>query len=277
MWHDIKTMNAVSGALFGLFVAAWLVAGMWWLAQRPMFTLRTIRVEALGEEPLRRVNQATIKGTAIPRIRGNFFTADLDGVRQAFEAVPWVRRAAVRREWPNKLVVALEEHMPLATWGDEGRLVSVKGDVFIANLAEAEEDGKLLEFAGPEGSEKDVVTRFKDLHDWFAPIKLRPASLQLSGRYAWSVKLDNGMTVELGREPTNTTLRERVDRLVRAYPQLAANWQSGIESIDMRYPNGLALKAVGAVSGAAGAQDRRTAAGSPVRSQGKKKTHQVKH
>ena len=101
MWHDIKTMNAVSGALLGLFVLAWLVVGLWWLAQRPMFTLRAIRVEALGEMPLRRVNQTTIKGAAIPRIKGNFFTADLDAVRQAFEAVPWVRRAAVRREWPN--------------------------------------------------------------------------------------------------------------------------------------------------------------------------------
>ena len=174
MWHDVKTMNAVSGALFGLVVLAVLAAGLWWLAQRPMFTLKTIRIEALGEEPLRRVNASTIKGTAIPRIRGNFFTADLDGVTQAFEAVPWVRRAAVRREWPNTLVVALEEHAPLGTWGEDGRLLSVKGDVFTANLAEAEEDGLLPEFAGPDGSERDVVARFKDLQDWFAPVKLSP-------------------------------------------------------------------------------------------------------
>ncbi len=245
MWHDIKTMNAVSGALFALFVLGLMVSGLWWLAQRPMFTLRTVRIEAMSDMPLRRVNQTTIKGTAIPRIKGNFFTADLDGVRQAFESVPWVRRAAVRREWPNKLVVALEEHVPLGTWdGEDGRLVSVKGDVFTANLAEAEEDGRLPAFAGPEGSEKDVVTRFRDMHEWFAPIKLQPESVQLSGRYAWSVKLDNGMTVELGREGTSTTLRERVERLVRAYPQLIANWQNRIESIDMRYPNGLAFKPI---------------------------------
>ena len=242
MWHDIKTMNAVSGALFGLFALAWLVAGLWWLAQRPMFTLRAIRIEALGEMPLRRVNQTTIKGTAIPRIKGNFFTADLDAVRQAFETVPWVRRAAVRREWPNKLVVSLEEHVPLGTWGEDGRLVSIRGEPFTANLEEAEEDGKLPEFYGPEGSEKDVVRRFADFRQWFAPIKLGPESVQLSGRYAWTVKLDNGMTVELGREPSATTLNERVGRLVKAYPQLVAKWQNGIESIDMRYPNGLALR-----------------------------------
>ena len=252
MWHDVRTMNAVSGALFGLFMLALFGAGLWWLAQRPMFTLKVIRVEAMGEEPLRRVNSSTIKGTAISRIKGNFFTADLDGVKQAFEAVPWVRRAAVRREWPNRLVVALEEHAPLGTWGEDGRLLSVKGDVFTANLAEAEEDGELPEFAGPDGSERDVVARFRDLHEWFASVKLKPESVQLSRRYAWTVKLDNGMTVELGREQSSTTLRERVDRLTGIYPQLVASLQNRIESVDMRYPNGLALKASGLIIGSGG-------------------------
>ena len=129
-------------------------------------------------------------------------------MRVAFEAVPWVRRATVRREWPNQLIVTLEEHEPLGTWGEDGRLLSVKGDVFTANLAEAEEDGELPEFDGPPGSEKEVLARFRELRAWFAPIKLAPESLQLSSRYAWTVKLDNGMNVELGREQNRETLKD---------------------------------------------------------------------
>jgi cell division protein FtsQ len=249
MWRDIEAMNAISRALFGLFLLALLTAGLWWLAQRPMFTLKLIRIESMGEEQLRRVNALTIKGTVIPRIKGNFFTANLDNVRLAFEAVPWVRRAAVRREWPNKLVVSLEEHATLGTWGDDGRLLSVRGDVFTANLAEAEEDGALPKFAGPEGSEKEVVSRFKQLNEWFAPIGLKPDSVQLSSRYAWTVKLDNGMTVELGREQSSATLGERVDRLVGIYPKLMAGLQNRVESVDTRYPNGLALRARGLAFG----------------------------
>jgi len=248
MWHDIKTMNALAGALFGLFVLAILATGLWWLAQRPMFSLSAIRVESLGGDPLRRVNSSTIKGTAIPRIRGNFFTANLDNVRLAFEAVPWVRRAVVRREWPNKLIVSIEEHAPLGTWGDDGRLLSRKGDVFTANLAEAEEDGALPGFEGPDGSEKDVVSRFRDLREWFAPANLKPESVQLSGRYAWTVKLENGMTVELGREQSSTTMHERVERLITIYPQLLERWQNRIENVDMRYSNGLALRIAGMVA-----------------------------
>ncbi len=233
----------------GLAALALLSSGIWWLAQRPTFTLKTIRVDGTAETQLRRVNALTIRSTALPRIRGNFFTANLDTVRAAFESVPWVRKATVRREWPNTLLVTIEEHEPLGTWGEDGRLVSVKGDVFTANLDEAEEDGELPEFAGPEGSAPEVVLRYAELQKWFEPLGLAPDAVQLSDRYAWKVRLDNGVTVELGREQNPATLQERVSRLVSVYPQLVARLQDRIESVDMRYPNGLALKASGLAFG----------------------------
>ncbi|WP_211445146.1 cell division protein FtsQ/DivIB [Collimonas humicola] len=249
MWQDVKMLNAISGTLLGLAALALLASGIWWLAQRPMFTLKTIRIEGVGQSELRRVNPLIVRAAALPRIKGNFFTANLDTVRTAFESVPWVRKATVQREWPNTLIVTVEEHEPLATWDDDGRLMSVRGDLFTANLAEAEEDGELLRLSGPAGSEKDVVARLADFRQWFAPLKLNPVDVALSSRYAWTVKLDNGMTVELGREQNKTTLKDRVARLVQIYPQLLSRLQNRIESVDMRYPNGLALKASGMTSG----------------------------
>lgn len=249
MWHDIRMLNAATNTLLGVLALSLLAAGVWWLAQRPIFTLKVIRIEAAENSSLRRVNAPTVRYTAVPRIKGNFFTADLDAVRVAFEAVPWVRKATVRREWPNKLLVTIEEHVPLGTWNEDGRLLSAKGDVFTANMAEAEEDGELPEFSGPDGSGQEVVARFEELQAWFAPIDMAPRSLHLSDRYAWTVKMNNGVMVELGREQNKTTLKERVDRLVRIYPQLVARLQDRIESVDMRYPNGLALKAQGLTFG----------------------------
>src|SRR3990170_3320144 len=102
MWQEIKTLNAIANT---------------------MFMLKVIRVVSADAMHLHHVNRLTVKGAAIPRIRGNFFTANLDTVRTAFEGVPWVRKATVRREWPNKLVVTVEEHEPLGTWGENGRLI----------------------------------------------------------------------------------------------------------------------------------------------------------
>lgn len=250
MWHDTRLLNGIANALLGLVLLALLASGVWWLAHRPMFVLRQIRIESVvnGRElELRHVNELTIRGTALPRLRGNFFTTDLDAVRQAFEAVPWVRRASVRREWPNRLIVALEEHQALATWGeDEGRLLSVNGELFTANLAEAEDDlGKdsnLPQLTGPKGSEKEVLARYTELLKWFEPLNLLPEELALSNRYAWRVKLNNGTTVELGREQNGHTLKDRVQRLIAVHPKLMQIANGKIESVDMRYANGLAVK-----------------------------------
>lgn len=239
-------LNAVTNALLGLALLALLASGLWWLAQWPIFALKTIRVESVAGEQLHRVNRLTIRASAVPRIKGSFFTADLDAARAAFESVPWVRKAMVRREWPDKLIVTIEEHHALGTWGDDGRLLSVKGDVFTANLAEAEDDGDLLKFNGPEGSEQDVVAHFRQFRDWLAPIEVAPEAVVLSNRYAWTIQLDNGMTMKLGRAESDVTLKERIDRLVAVYPQLMEGLRGKkIEHVDMRYPNGLALKVDG--------------------------------
>ncbi|MYN28250.1 MULTISPECIES: cell division protein FtsQ/DivIB [Duganella] len=256
MWQDAKALNATASGIVAMTLLACIAAGVWWVSQRPMFNLRTIRIESIGpQDDLRHVNHLTLRNNALGRIKGNFFTTNLDAVRQAFESVPWVRRATVRREWPDQLIVALEEHEALGTWGEDGRLLSTKGDVFTANLAEAEEDHALPEFDGPDGSEKEVLSRYDELRNWFAPLKLVPQALSLSGRYAWTVRLDNGMSVALGREQTSTTLKERVDRLVGIYPQLVEHLPN-IETIDMRYQNGLALSAQGLKIPAEGAKPK---------------------
>ncbi len=242
MWQDIKMLNAITNVLVGILLLALLMSGVWWVIQRPMFTLKLIRVEGVENQVLRHVNVLTVRDAALPKIKGNFFTTNLDSVRSAFEAVPWVHKASVQREWPNKLIVTLEEHQPLGTWDDDGRLMSVKGDIFTANLAEAEEDADLILFSGPEGSEKEVLARYIDFKQWFSKISLAPEAVQYSSRYAWSVKLNNGMKVELGRVQDELSLKQRVDQLLTVYPQLVASLQDSIESVDMRYPNGLALK-----------------------------------
>jgi cell division protein FtsQ len=225
-----------------LTVLACVASGVWWVSQRPMFTLRKVTVESMYGIGLNHVNELTVRNSVLGKIKGNFFTSNLEQVRTTFEAVPWVRRATVRREWPNQLIVQVEEHEALGTWGEDGRLLSVKGDVFTANLAEADEDHALPAFEGPAGTEKEVLARFAQLRTWFARVGLVPESLSLSNRYAWTVRLDNGMSVALGREKDNDTLKTRVQRLVGVYPQLVARLQDGhIDTIDMRYPNGLAL------------------------------------
>ena len=55
MWQDVKMLNAISSALIALVLLALVASGLWWVAQRPMFTLHTIRIESSGDMPLEKV------------------------------------------------------------------------------------------------------------------------------------------------------------------------------------------------------------------------------
>jgi cell division protein FtsQ len=242
MWQDVKLLNAIANVFFGLVLIAMLASGVWWVIHRPYFSLTAVKVEKENGSDLKHVNVLTVRDQALPKISGNFFTADLNNIRTAFESVPWVKKASVQRVWPDRLSVIVEEHEVLGTWGEDGRLISVTGDVFAANLAEAEEDVQLIAFSGPEGSEKEVVTQYRLFKEWFSVVGLSPDQVVYSGRYAWTVRFNTGLKLELGKAQDETSLKKRVEQLIKVYPQLLARLQDNIESIDMRYPNGLALK-----------------------------------
>lgn len=262
MWDSPRLLNTTALIVTLLALCAFMAGAAVWASRRPMFALKSIRIEPLSIAAtstqtanvvaLRHVSASTIRSNAIDQIRGpnagNFFTVDLEAVRRAFEAVPWVRRAAVRREWPDRLVVGIEEHQVLGSW-DDGRFVNTFGELFAANAAEAEEDNKELpELAGPVGSERDVASRYLDFRSWFARLGLVPDQVTLSPRYAWSVHFDNGtdsgLTVDLGRERDGSTVPERVLRMINAWSSVTSRWPKPT-LIDLRYPNGFALRAEG--------------------------------
>lgn len=110
---DIRLMHLTGSLLLAAGVLMSLLAGVWWLARLPVFGLQAITVE--GE--VTRNNALTLKTNVVPQLHGNFFTIGLEQTRQAFEAVPWVRAAVVRREFPNRLRVQLLEQHPVALWG----------------------------------------------------------------------------------------------------------------------------------------------------------------
>ena len=245
-WHDVRLLNATANGLMAAACIALAVAAVAWVVQRPAFALQAVVVEpSVSAQPLQHVNRALLESAGASRLHGNFFTVDLGAVRDSFEQVPWVRRAQVRRIWPNTLRVGIEEHQPLAIWHD-GRLVNRQGELFAANAAQAEAEGALLEFSGPPGSEAEVTRRWHSLREQLAPLSVAPEAMTLSSRWAWSARLDNGTVLLLGREQ-GMPIDERVARWVAAAPTVQTRLNREIASVDLRYQNGFAMHAPGAL------------------------------
>jgi cell division protein FtsQ len=238
---DVRLMNAIAAIVFTLALLALAAAGVAWAARRPQFQFTDVRLEG----DLQRNSVTTVRANAMPHLAGNFFTMDLARTRAAFEQVPWVRRAIVRRVWPNKLVVSLEEHQPVALWeGDENsdRMVNSHGEVFEANVGDVEDDS-LPQFAGPEGTSAQVLDMYRRLQPVFAPMDAEMTALRLSGRGSWKVDLDDGATIELGRG-TQDEVVERTARFVRTLPQVLQmeKFHAPLESADLRHAEGHAVK-----------------------------------
>ncbi len=243
-WHNARVLHVAANALIALALVVLLGAGVTWIVTRPTFSLRAVSIEPSPGTELRYVSTSLLRNSSLRPVEGNFFTVDLDRVRARYEALPWVRRAAVRRIWPDRLVVSIEEHRPLALWG-AGRIMNTHGELFAANLAEAEEDGPLPELSGPNGSHASVLARYRELQRWLAPIERSPLAVSLSQRWAWSARLDDGTTVLIGREQ-GVPIDTRVQRWVALYPRVQSRFEGGAAVVDLRYPNGFALRTASA-------------------------------
>jgi cell division protein FtsQ len=227
-----------------------------WLMRSPVFPIHSIRLE--GE--LGRNSVPTIRANAAPRLAGNFFSADLHAARAAFEAVPWVRQAVVRRVWPDQLAVQLEEHRAAALWestaadgagGVTDRLVNSHGEVFEANLGDVEEES-LPTLAGPDGRAAQMLGLHRRLTAVLAPLGLAIERIQLSGRGSWRVELDSGAALEVGRG-NEDQLVERTARFARTYNQVAARWPAPLEYADLRHESGYAVRLRGVTTTSAAA------------------------
>ena len=248
---DVKLMNTLSLLLGLVFAAMVLLLGVDWLLRQSFFNLNAIHV---GGE-LMHNNTATLRANVAPRLSGNFVTADLESTRAAFEAVPWVRRAVVRREFPNRLKVVLHEHKAVAYWGQEGdaRLVNDAGEVFEANAGDVEAE-ELPLLNGPKGQAPIVLRTYRALAPLFEEMDVVLEQLQLSGLGGWRAQLDSGAVVELGHG-SPAELQPRLSRFIATVTQVSSRFGRDIESADLRYGNGYALRLRGVTTGEISAQD----------------------
>ena len=201
-------MQRVANVLLTAAAAIVVVGVLVWGARQPHFDLH--RIDVRGD--LRHVTAASVRAAVAGRLIGkqrSYFSVSLEETRRLFETVPWVAKASVRRVWPNRLRVTLTEHRALGVWAD-GRVLSDRGELFVANADEAEVYGALPEFSGPAAAAKEAAQRYYELSAELAALSLRIDAIDISERNAWSLRVssaDGGDSarrgesrIELGRD-----------------------------------------------------------------------------
>ncbi len=230
MWDNPRILNIAAGALVGIAALIFVIVGFALLLRSPLFPVTELEVKS----PLVNTTKEEIEVATRGRIAGNIFAADPAAVREVLEQLPWVRRVSVRRVWPDRIEVTLEEHVPLARWGDDA-LVNTYGERFAGRAEQP-----LPLFIGPAGTESELARRYARFSELLAPLGGHVERVVLTPRYAWQVRLASGLNIMLGRDADAGELR--LKRFVDAYPATLGKIARRHDYVDLRYSNGFALR-----------------------------------
>lgn len=227
------SLSAVKRILWPLLLVV-LAVGIYELGERlaPYADRPISKVSVRGD--LTYVDQLTVQERMAPFVEASFFKVDLDALRHDLEQMPWIAHVEVRRVWPDQVTVRLEEHLPIARWGDEA-LLNNSGQAFTpSDLARYEH---LPQLHGPKRAQQRVMQQYQMLSQMLRPLGFSIERLELRARGSWFVTTDQGIELSLGRDQ----IIEKMRRFTAIYQQTLAQESEKIARIDLRYANGLAV------------------------------------
>ncbi|MBD3586107.1 FtsQ-type POTRA domain-containing protein [Salinimonas sp. HHU 13199] len=220
-----------SGVLFLLAVVGSLIYGSMvvrdWLKDEQRMPVQVIDFSGQYEH----INIARLERKIRRSQPGSFFELDVNEVFELIESQPWVYRASVRKQWPNRLKIYLVEQQPVARWNDD-MLLNPYGDTF-------ESEGitlSLPQLFGPGGSEKTALEGYNAMKSLLATSSMSIAELSLSERFAWQLQLTSGIKLNLGRKE----FIDRLQRFIDVFPLLSKQ-DKPVKYVDLRYDTGLAV------------------------------------
>jgi cell division protein FtsQ len=193
--------------------------------------IKSVQVEGMFEQ----VDPHNVKRVAASFSEYGFLGVDVETVKLAIETLPWVKQASVRRVWPDTLYISLEEQAAVARWSDRG-LVSPGGELFFPQ--DSATFSHLPELLGPASNGAVVLAKYRQLNEMLAVHELSIKRLEQDERRAWVVTLSSGVKLLLGRKESEV----RLTRFIEVYPKVLKAWEQKIDEVDLRYPNGFAVR-----------------------------------
>jgi len=219
-----------AGLLLVLMLAA-VIWGAWWLRLPEHFPIRSVQVSGR----MLYVDENRIRNKVSENINHNFFMQDIDEIRASLLQLPWVEDVFVRRVWPDTLRIEVREHQPFAIWEDGG-LVNTKGRWFEADSGDVKNSLPVL--SGPKSLVREVAEQFSLYRRQLQSLGLSLQKVKVDKRRAWSLVMQDGFIVRLGRK----NISGRLQRFQRGYTVALKQQKQQIQAIDMRYTNGFAVQ-----------------------------------
>ena len=212
------------------FAGAALIALLQQISLTDVMPIESVQIE--GE--FRYLNKQNLQNSALPYVSGGFFSVNLDKVRNHLIDLPWVEDVSIRRQWPNALRIRVMEKQPVAFWGDK-QILSSRGSLF--EPQSIDNGMRLPVLNGPTGQHQNMLKELSRMQAWLIDTGLIITQINQDERRSWTVIMESGLELRLGRNNQH----QRLHRFVDVYNERLMGQKQNIKYIDMRYTNGLAV------------------------------------
>ncbi len=233
-------------SLLVVFVVTVLTSSYFWIQNPENLTIKSVEVTGDLKILDKKVLQPVIETYA----KTNLYLLDTEKLEKEIENNPWVHSASMTKMWPDKLIVKVFEQKPVAFWGSK-EMLAENGEIINASLNSNSEGNKsqkdfsignlpMLYSPGVNSSDKgrNMATGFLKIKKWMKDFPLKMVEFKEDTRGSWQIKLENGMTLKIGRDNQEKRLR----RFVVGYQQSLAKVIDKISVVDLRYTNGFSVK-----------------------------------
>ncbi len=183
-----------------------------------------------------------IEGIVNKHSLGNFFSIKLSDIKDRIEELAWVQNADVRREWPNTLLIDIEEQQPIMRWQDDlwvngrGQIIDLPGQLDMQDQ---------ITLSGNKQHSHLMLEQTTIWQQMLVSSGLMLSELALSESRAYVVTLRYESTTDefnllLGRDQ----VKQRFERFLMLYEHHYKHSGQRLKRVDARYPDGLAIEAI---------------------------------
>lgn len=235
-------MSALAGVIYQrlsaqikyLAMLLLLTVGLWqlqqWLQQATTMPIKHVRIE--GE--LRHVSKEAVSNSLAALVKTGYFAMDSERMLAKLTELEWVAEARVLRVWPDTVVLSFNEQNPVAVWNDK-QLLNDVGDVFQPEMTQALLT--LPHLSGRDDNNKTIFQAQQRINTAIQTLDLTVSRLDLADHGSWSIELSNGVMIKAGKQQST----QKISKSLTILSSLDGDLLAHIASIDLRYPNGMAV------------------------------------
>ena len=168
-------------------------------------------------------------------VQTGFLTLNLPDLNRKIVEQDWIRSSSIRRSWPSTLIVNIEEEIPVARWGEQQLLNNVGHYIDVINKDSV---SHLPVLFSQTGDTKEIIKIYQLISELLGPVGLRIDEVESDNAGSWTLTVVSDIKIILGRDQ----LVEKLQRLQSVWMAELSSQEKNINVIDLRYPNGLAVK-----------------------------------